>query len=265
MARRYGLRSTRREAVAALDRLRRRPPGPGRDAAADHPVQQEVDDEDPGRDLHHRERSEAAGEQSLGDERSDGRARGGADGDQREQPLALRPRIDLVRVRPELGDRREAEDPHPHEEDEPEVGEPGPAAQEEDLDAAEEEQEHRGQETRAREPLGHPSVKRDIGDEGEGLRRRRVGLQLRAPGEQDQRLARGLQDVIRGQEQEDVQAHQEDGRALAGPHVGEESQRALEPARGGSPGGLRRRVGIAHRSRGRGSSALVVRSISRAM
>ena len=58
--------------------------------------------------------------------------------------------------------------------------------------------------------------------------RRHVGLQLGRSFSQDERLPHWFQDVVRHQDQEDVQRQQQRCRSLPGVHVGEESEKAFE-------------------------------------
>ena len=201
-----------------------------------------------GGELHHQERAQPEAEQAARQRGAERRPRRRADRDQREQPVALGARVDLVRVRPELRDRGQAEDPHPDEEDEPQVGQPRLVREVEELDAGDEEEDHRREEALPRQLLGRPAVQRHVADQRQGLRRGGVRLQLRAAREQDQGLADGLEDVVRRQEQEHVQAHEKDGRAFPGPDVSEQPQRAVE--RAGRPPAVRhcgRLTGVRHR------------------
>src|SRR5689334_19455177 len=93
------------------------------------------------------------------------------------------------------------------------------ASQVEDLDTADEKQEHGGEEALPRELLGGQTVEGHVEDEAQSLGRGRVGLELGAARDQDQRLARGLEDVVRDEEEVDVEAHEEDVRALPGPDI----------------------------------------------
>ena len=66
------------------------------------------------------------------------------------------------------------------------------------------------------------------------LRGRRVGLQLGAAREQDERLADRLQDVVGDEEDGDVEGHEEDGAALPAAHVAEDPERPIDaPGRAG--------------------------------
>ena len=189
-----------------------------------------MDEEDSGRDLHHHERVHAPREQPARQGGPERRTRRRADRDQGEETVALRARVDLIGVGPELRDGGQAEDADPDEEQEAQVRHSHPAADEEELDAADEEQDHHGQELLPGKALRDPAVQRDVQDEGEGLGGGGVGLQLGAAGEEDERLADGLQDVVADEQQVDVQAHQEDGAALSGADVAEDAQGAVQRA-----------------------------------
>ena len=217
-----------REAVAGLHRLDGRTAGPRPHPRRDHAVEDEVHRQEHGGELHHQERAQPEAEQPARQRGPERRAGRRPDRDQREQPVALGARVDLVRVRPELRDRGQAEDPHPDEEDEPQVGEPRLVREVEELDTGDEEEYHRREESLPRQLLCRPAVQRHVADQRQGLRRGGVRLQLRAAREQDEGLADGLEDVVRRQQQEDAQAHEEDGRAFPGPDVAEQPQGAVE-------------------------------------
>ena len=125
-----------------------------------------MDEQDAGRDLHEREGAHPHREEPPRHRGAQRRARGGAHRDEREEPVAVHPGVDLVRVGPELRDGGEAEDADPHEEQEAEVRDAHPAAEEEELDAADEEQDHRGQEALPGQALRDPAVERHVEDEG---------------------------------------------------------------------------------------------------
>ena len=176
------------------------------------------------------------------DPRADRAADRAADRDDREQAAARLLRVGVVRVRPELRDDRQAEDADPDVEVDADVIGVGAHAQRERHDVGDEEQRHPQHQLAAVDRRREPAVGRHEAHEQQRLAGRRVGLDLgrvvdteplqhlRHAGRQDQRLADGLQDVVADQDQEDVHQHQQRAAALAGAHVAEETQQAVDRA-----------------------------------
>ena len=101
--------------------------------------------------------------------------------------------------------------------------------------SAAEENEVRGEEDRdardeheATDPRSDPAVEVGDEDQQDGLADRGVALHLGAAAEQDERLARDLEQVVGGEEQEDVDGQEQGRRRLSGPNVAEQAQGELE-------------------------------------
>ncbi len=183
-------------------------------------------------------------EEGRGQQRAQRAPRGGAHRDDREEPLAGGPIVEVVAVGPELRDGGQAEDADPDEEEETQHRDPGLEAHVEELDADEEEDDDAHDQAHPVHARGEPAVERDEAHQRDGLGGRRVGLHLRALGEgEDERLARDLEDVVPDHQQEQVQRQQQHGRALARAHVAEDAQEPVdEAALLGDPARQHRRV-----------------------
>ena len=172
-------------------------------------------------------------DQVARDPRPEHRAARRAERDDGKQPLACIGGVDVVRVRPELGDHHEAEDADPEEENQPDrrfrLGE-----QIERRQAGDEKGGDDVDKPPARKACRQCAVKWHQHDQQNGLRSIGVTLELRAAWLiEDQRLPHRLHHVVGGEYQEDVEREQQKLRPLAVPHIGEEAQEPLErPARG---------------------------------
>src|SRR5262245_44486661 len=166
-----------------------------------------MQEQDPGRNLHHDVRAQTESEEALGEGRAQRGARRRAHGYQREQSISIGAGIDLVRVGPELGDRREAENAHPHKKDEAQMRNPDPATKVEELDATYEKKNHHPEKLLPRETSRQPAIEWDVGDEGQGLGGSGVGLELGAAGHENKRFADSLQDVVGDEQEEYVERH----------------------------------------------------------
>ena len=100
----------------------------------------------------------------------------------------------------------------------------------EELEAAEEEEDHGQDELLARELRGHPRVEGDVPHQDEGLERGGIGLELGAALRENQGLPDRLEDVVGDEQGEDVEEHQDDAETLASSHVTEHTQRTVEDA-----------------------------------
>ena len=161
-------------------------------------------------------------EQPGGDERAERRAGRHADHDDRKEPGARFLRVEIVGERPELRDQGDVEDADPDEKGDADVWHARRHCEREQLEAGDEEQRDAKQQLRAADPRGKGAVQRDEADEYQRLARGRVGANLRAAAEEDQRLPHRFDDRIADEQQEDVREHQQRGRAFTGTHVCEE-------------------------------------------
>ena len=190
----------------------------------DDACQQGTDDQ-----RHRRAHHQAArthGHQLPGAHRPDPGAEAGAHADQRKQPLALLGRVEVGGKRPELRDDHQIEDAHPQEIGDADV-QAGAERQQEQGDVRDEEHRHPLHELHAVHAGGEGTVGRHEKQQQQGLSGRRVALDLRAALAEDEDLAGGLEQVIRGQDQEHEQRHQQDARHLVPPDVGDRRQQPL--------------------------------------
>ena len=215
-----------RERVALLEgRLGRGGPGRGGDRARAAPVHRHVEDEgeeqQPRRQVQHQVRAHVGVEETPGGPGPDRAARGRADPDDGEEPVARVLRVDVVRVRPELRDDRQAEEAHPHVERHADEGHSGVHRDREGEDVRREEERHPDDQLHPVDARREPAVGGHEGHEHERLTRGGEGLHLgRAVdperpeeaghlGAQDERLADGLDHVVRDEDQEHVHEHEE--------------------------------------------------------
>ena len=246
-----------RERVALLEgRLGRGGPGRGGDRARAAPVHRHVEDEgeeqQPRRQVQHQVRAHVGVEETPGGPGPDRAARGRADPDDGEEPVARVLRVDVVRVRPELGDDRQAEEAHPHVERHADERHPGVHRDREGEDVRREEERHPDDQLHPVDARREPAVGGHEGHEDEGLAGGGEGLhlgraldperleELRHLGAQDERLADGLDHVVRDEDQEHVHEHEEGASPLPGVDLGEEPEKAVE----GAAAARRGRVGV---------------------
>src|SRR4030095_15332982 len=110
-----------------------------------------------GCDFHHAERAKMKCEKPLGKRRPQRRAGRRAHGDQGKKASAIGAIINLIRIRPELGNGGQAENTHPHKKYEPEMRNPYTTAEEKELDASDEEKYHCHQKLLPRKPRRRPA------------------------------------------------------------------------------------------------------------
>ncbi len=213
-----------------------------RSAAVHDDVEDEREQQQPRRQVEHQVGAHVQVEEAPGDPGPDRAARRRADADDGEEPVARVLRVDVVRVRPELRDDREAEEAHPHVERHADERHPGVHRDREGEDVRREEQRHPDDEAHPVDPRGEPAVGGDEGHEDEGLAGGGEGLHLGRPldpqrleeagdlGAEDERLADGLDHVVRDEDQEHVHEHEEGASPLPGVDLGEEPEKAVERA-----------------------------------
>ena len=155
---------------------------------------------------------------------------GAADTDDGEQPLALVGRVDVVREAPEGGDQQvvEGSDPEIEREADRDVG---PEERCEDEQVGRDEDEDDRDQLEPADAAGDGPVGTEDGDEEERLAGGSVGLHLGSTAQEDERLADDLQEVIRGQDEEDGRGEDEGGQCLTSPDLRERTQQAFRPSR----------------------------------
>ncbi len=174
----------------------------------------------------------------TGDERPERRTRRHPDHDDRKQPFARFLAVDVVGERPELRDQRDVEDADPDEERDADEGDARRYRHREQLDADDEEQGDADEQPGPIDAVGEPAVQRHEPDQDQRLAGCRIGSDFGASAEENQRLPDGLDDRVADEQQKNVRQHQQGRRAFAGPNVGEDRERAVQP---GFPGSARHR------------------------
>ena len=140
--------------------------------------------------------------------------------DHREQPPTLRVCVHVRREAPELSHGHDVEDPDPQEEGQAYAVAARPK-EGEHQEVRREEHRHDADETGASDPRRKPSVGHRDEDQQERLTGRGVTFHLGAAGQQNEGLASHLQQVVRREQQEDIQRQQRHGRHLARPDIAE--------------------------------------------
>jgi hypothetical protein len=166
-------------------------------------------------------------DQAIGNPRSDHRPERCPETDDRKEALAFILRIHVVGERPELGDDHQVEDADPDEEDDCQRDlHLGERIEEEQT----RQEEHRDEvdQPHPRELRDQPAVQRHHERQQHHLGGGHIRLQLGRSFPQDERLPHRLQDVVRHQDQEDVQRQQQRGRAFTGVHVGEHAEKTFQ-------------------------------------
>ena len=165
----------------------------------------------------------------AGADRSDPGAEAAADADQREQALALFRRVEVVGERPELRDHHHVEDADPEKVDDPDL-QARLERQQEQHQVRDEEQRHPLHQLDAIHARGERPVRGHQDQQQQCLPCRGVALHLGAALAEDEDLARRLELVIRREDDEHRQRHQQRARGLAPTDVGKWRQEPLEGA-----------------------------------
>ncbi len=170
--------------------------------------------------------------QTIGHDRPDYRTERGAEADDDEQALAFLLRVHVVGEGPELRDDHQVEDADPDEIDHPERH-AGLRQQIEDRRTDHEEDRDDVDQRHARKPGDETAVEGHHERQQHDLTGGQVALELGGALAEDQRLAHGLQDVVRHQDQEHVQREEQRRLRLSRPYHGEQVEEALESGRAG--------------------------------
>jgi hypothetical protein len=134
--------------------------------------------------------------------------------------------VEIVRERPELGDHHQVEDGHPKKVRDADV-EACAERDEKQSDVQHEEERDPLHELHAIDARREGAVRRNEEEQEQRLARRRVALHLRAALAEDEHLARGLQEIVRGEDEKHDQRHQEDADQFVAPDVGDRRQQPL--------------------------------------
>jgi hypothetical protein len=175
---------------------------------------------------HERRRTEV--DERLREPRTGDRADRAADPQDRKQALALLLAVEVRRERPELGDRRVAEEAHPEEEGEPDRYRRS-REDREDHEIGQEEREDEPQQLRSPDALRDLPVRMHHADHQHGLRGAGVELHLGPAVEKDERLAHRLQQVVGAQQEKRREHHRGCGHGLPGLDLREWTEGASEP------------------------------------
>jgi hypothetical protein len=208
-----------------LYRLRRPRRFGGRSAPMHEVREPQARDQDR-RGEEHQKKGRAVADDGLGDGRAPDGADRATDAHDGKEPLALLLGVRLSGEAPELRHRNGVENPDPQKERDAQCDTACPQSPKHP-EVHREEQRHEGDECDAAHPLRKPSVETRHEDEEDRLTDRCVALHLGATAEQDERFARDLQQVVRGQEQEDVEGEQQNRRRLPRPDLPERAQKEL--------------------------------------
>ena len=141
-----------------------------------------------------------------------------ADADHREEPLALRFRVDVVGEGPDLADDEDVEDADPDVEHHAFLR-AADAGQVEDHQVGDEEQQQARNQLDADHLGADVAVQRNQEHQQRRLPGAGIGFHVRAAFGQDQRLTHRLEQVIGEQQQEDVDGQQQRAPALARPRT----------------------------------------------
>jgi hypothetical protein len=149
--------------------------------------------------------------------------------DHRKEAIADLFRVDIAGVGPELRDERQIEDADPDVKRHADIGNTRRDADREQLDVDEKEQVDSDQQFCAVDVVREPAIQRNESHQHQRLPRGGIRSNLRSPTEQDERLARRLDDGIADQQKKHVDEHQASGCFLTGSYVGEQRQRSIQP------------------------------------
>ena len=157
-------------------------------------------------------------------------AQAAADADEREQPLALLLRVEVAGERPELGDHHHVEDADPQEVDDADVQAGAERGEEQrEVAATKNSVTHCTSRTRltrdAKAPYAGTMNSSSSAWPADG-----VALHRGAALAEDEHLARGLEQVVRREDEEHQQRHQQHAGDLVVPDVGDRRQQTLGPS-----------------------------------